>query len=293
MNHKTYMPIRDNGYEPGWLDNRTKVKRIDPETGELYLARIEDPNGNILEDYAKEGDIMAKGIPANKPTIKELTQIWEESGHSINKVRAHYKTYWKTAKEWLIEAGLVSAGPVKKVDPNHILAQALVPNDEEFLKDKETNLPEVAKKSTVPIEKPSIEELKAFAKRENYLNLANKGKKEFHTSYDRMKRLLDEAGLLGKTEPEIETKKDTFINTLEESGVIGSGKTIEQAVINAFCDGPSGVLIPNQTPPANATPAELEELKISWMIDIANSGYAAREKIGIIQNIIDLPGVEV
>ena len=140
MNHKTFMPLTANGYDPGWLDNRNKVYRKDPETGEPYLARIEDMEGNILEDYTKEGDIMTKGTPAERPEITELIQVWEESGHSINKVRAHYKTYWQTAKDWLMEAGLITGGQIKKkVETDNVP----LPDFEEFLRNLEPKLKEI------------------------------------------------------------------------------------------------------------------------------------------------------
>ena len=313
---RTYTPLKDNGYDPAWLDNQVKVYRLDPETNEQYLARIEDSEGNVLEDYTKEGDTLAKGIHAVRPEITELILVWEECGHSINKVRAHYKTYWQTAKEWLEEAGLVSKGPVKKPkeepEPDHdhtLLIQAILPGNAELLQDKleqesqkdafttensnieveqETSPPEEVKKSTTPREKPSPEELRAFAERENFLNLANKGKKEFHVSYKRMKQWLDEAGIRKPGEAE----KDAFTRALENVGLIGPDKTIKQAVDEAFSNGPADLLFLNPTPPPTATPDELDIFKISWISDIANSGFAASEKIGVIQSIIDLPGVE-
>lgn len=292
---RTYTPLKDNGYDPAWLDNQVKVYRLDPETNEQYLARIEDGEGNVLEDYTKEGDTLAKGIHAVRPEITELIQVWEECNHSINKVRAHYKTYWQTAKEWLEEAGLVSKGPVKKPkeepEPDHdhtLLIQAILPGNAELLQDKleqesqkdafttensnieveqETSPPEEVKKSTTPREKPSPEELRAFAERENFLNLANKGKKEFHVSYKRMKQWLDDAGI---------SKPIELKNTVKPMGITIINRLnaeLEESI-------------------ASTTPDELDTFKVSWIIDIANSGFTASEKIGVIQSIIDLPGVE-
>jgi len=363
MNSRTYMPIADNGFDPGWLDNRTKIYRIDPDTGEQYLARIEDTEGNVIEGYTKEGDTLAKGIPANRPDIEELTQVWEEAGHSINKVKDHFNVYWGTAKEWLIEAGLIGAGfGSKKVG------------------DK-TDPPEEKRTWTLR-PAPAYEELKAFAERENYKNLSNKGKKEFHTSYARMKKWLEEAGLLERHETEqlSPPEKDAFTKALENAGLT------DQAINESFCQGESKVIIPGhpreeklindaikqkeQEPPAinpellkprinqykpidwetlwpqaveminsgiephevaeqlglnwstfrkkmrkelgsqsmNPTAkkpvltvikkiadvapiAELDAFKISWISDVCDSGFTAAEKIGIIQSIIDLPGV--
>jgi len=192
------MPLRDNGFEPGWLDNRNKVYKIGPN-GEQYLARIEDSQGNILEEF---------------------------------------------------------------------------------------KLPEGVEKVTRPA--PSYEELKEFAERENYKNLANKGKKEFHTSYTRMKGWLTEAELLERPaptraeEPPEVTMTDVLLDETEKKETEASTSPEECLQTLREQYRPNLSLLKPTTP---SPISEIEVLQVAWISDVVDSGFTAKEKVGLILNI--------
>lgn len=57
---------------------------------------------------------------------------------------------------------------------------------------------ETMPKGRKPTEKPSNDELMAFAKKWHYINLTGRAKTEYHVGYDTAKKWLTEAGLLAK-----------------------------------------------------------------------------------------------
>jgi hypothetical protein len=74
----------------------------------------------------------------------------------------------------------------------------------------------------------------------------------------------------------------------QNTEVIGPDKIIDQVVDKAFATGPSSVLFLNPPPPS---PAELEVLQVSWIGDVVDSGFTAKEKVELITRICFM-GVE-
>ena len=73
--------LKPNGYDPDFIDNRIKRYKIDSVTGTEYLARIEDADGNILEEFE-----MPKGVEKLKelaptPTVEEIRAFAEREGY--------------------------------------------------------------------------------------------------------------------------------------------------------------------------------------------------------------------
>lgn len=132
--------IHDNGYEQGWLDDRVKIFKINPKTGEEYLAEIREPNETVKSDigfnncpkkkkasYQNDGEKGDKRMVIRnndgmytgtvKPARAELVAFAEKNNYDglISKAMRHFHIGHGTAKKWLIEENLLEKPKVTAI----------------------------------------------------------------------------------------------------------------------------------------------------------------------------------
>lgn len=92
----------DPGFPEGW-DNPTRILPQKPKP--------------------KEEESMPEKIWTKKPSNEGIAKTWEDCKHNISAVAKEYSVTRVTAKEWLIEAGLMEAKPKKDYFGTPIVGQ--------------------------------------------------------------------------------------------------------------------------------------------------------------------------
>lgn len=99
------------------IDGMNPITVTTPEVNTPYREAVDGTNAvdffsefEIMEIREADRKMEERRKPKSQrtaPPVDELREIFESCNHTINALAAHYDVYWKIARRWLREAGII------------------------------------------------------------------------------------------------------------------------------------------------------------------------------------------